>query len=312
MSEFHVHHHHTLTTHSENGGQRLVFSIVLNLTITIAEIIGGFLSGSLALLSDALHNFSDTVSLGISLAAYKVSQRRPDRKNTFGYRRAQIIGAFVNLVTLVIIAITLMKEAVERYFDPQVIRGDVMLVVAVIGLLANLATAALLHRQSKESLNIRSAFVHIMGDAFSSVGVVLAGILINLYQLYITDTILTLLISVYILYHSSQLLRQTINILMQAVPSGIEIEEVIADIKGIDAVQDMHHVHVWQLDETQSNLEAHIVIDACKIEDMTQIKQAIKQHLATQFNITHATLEFELNECDSHTWINCYEGEHGQ
>ena len=287
--------------------RRLGLSILLNLTITLAEIIGGLYSGSLSLLSDALHNFSDTASLGISLVALNISGRGADRKKTFGYRRAQIIGALINLVTLVLIAFYLIKEALERYFDPRPILGPVMLVVAVVGLLANLATAALLYRQSKKNLNIRSAFIHILGDAFSSVGVVVAGILITRYQFYLADTLLTLLISAYLLIHSIQALRQSINILMQGVPEGLDIDEIVTAVKSIDDVLDIHHLHVWQLDETQSNLEAHIVIEENKLDNMTEIKNAIKNRLESSFNITHTTLEFELDDCQHDDLVNCFD-----
>jgi cobalt-zinc-cadmium efflux system protein len=307
-----IHNHPQDAEIVTNGAvtSRLALSILLNLIITLAEILGGLISGSLSLLSDALHNFSDTASLGISLATVKISARNPDRQKTFGYRRAQIIGALINLVLLVVVAIYLIMEAIERYMHPQPIQGRVMLIVAVIGLLANLATAALLYRQSRGSLNIRSAFIHILSDAFSSVGVVIAGLLITRFQLYVADTLLTLLISAYILIHSAMLLRQTVNILMQGVPEGIDIDMIIAAVRSVEDVQDIHHVHIWQLDESITNLEAHIVIDQCKIEDMTCIKQAIRQRLASSFNITHSTLEFEFEDCGTHSIESCYEVEH--
>jgi len=309
MSKIHTHSDETDLAKDSDTPRRLALSILFNLAITLAEIIGGLISGSLSLLSDSLHNLTDTTSLAISLVAVKVSTRGPDRRRTFGYRRAQIIGALVNLLTLVLIAIYLIKEAVERYFTPRPIQGTVMLVVAVIGLLANLATAALLYRQSKDNLNIRSAFVHILGDALSSVGVVVAGILIIRYQLYIADSVLTLLIAAYILIHSSLLLRQTINILMQGVPEGINIEEIITAVKSVQDVQDIHHIHVWQLDESLSTLEAHIVIDQRNYDDMACIKQAIKKQLAGSFNITHSTLEFEFVNCEGDPLATCYETE---
>ncbi len=309
MSKVHQNPINGINGKNGEAASRLVLSIILNLIITLAEIVGGVISGSLSLLSDALHNFSDTASLGISLAAVRISARSPDRQKTFGYRRAQIIGALVNLILLVLVAFYLITEAVQRYFNPQPIQGGVMLIVAVIGLLANMATAALLYRQSKGNLNIRSAFVHILSDAFSSVGVVIAGLLIIRYQLYLADTLLTLLISAYILVHSGFLLRQTVNILMQGVPEGIDIDKIVEAVKSIDEVQDIHHVHIWQLDESQSNLEAHIVIDQEKMDDMTCIKQAIRECLASSFNITHSTLEFEFEDCDTHKIESCYEVE---
>ena len=179
----HQHHHHHIEVRGSE--RRLAISIVLNLVISVAEVVGGLLSGSLALLSDALHNFSDTASLCISLSARRIGRREATSVKTFGYKRAEIIGAFVNLVTLVLIALYLIKEAVERFFNPQPIDGTIMLVVAVIGLAANVATAVLLFRDAKESLNIRSTFLHIITDAVSSVGVVLGGVLILYYDVYL-------------------------------------------------------------------------------------------------------------------------------
>jgi cobalt-zinc-cadmium efflux system protein len=293
--------------HTRDGSdtRRLAVSAALNLIITLAEVIGGVVSGSLALLSDALHNFSDTASLLISLAALRLSQRRPDRRNTFGYRRAQILGALLNLLSLIAIAVFLVVEAVERYYQPRPVRGDVMLIVAVVGLAANLVTAALLHRSSQQSLNIRSAFIHILGDAFSSVGVVLGGFVIFAFGWHFVDALLTLAISLFILFHSLIMLRQTLNILMQAVPDGLDVAEIVADVRQIENVLDFHHVHVWQLDEAHANLEAHLVVCKENPEEVTQIKQNVKLRLASAYNISHSTLEIEFSPCQAGE--SCYE-----
>lgn len=293
----HHHGHHHSHHHAPGSEKRLGWSIALNLLITIAEVVGGLLSGSLALLSDALHNFSDTASLGISLVARRMSRRAATQEKTFGYKRAEIIGAFVNLITLVLIAVLLIKEAVERLLEPQTIDGLTMLVVAVIGLLANVITAVLLYRDSKDSLNIRSAFLHIVADAVSSVGVVLGGLLIMFYNIPIVDALLTVFISLYILWHSYGMLRETVDILMEGTPKDLNVDHLLASIQEIDHVLDMHHLHVWQLDEQHTALEAHIVIDKAHLEQMETIKQAIKTELADHFGITHSTLEFELIPC---------------
>ncbi len=293
------HHHHDLP-HSDRagGGARLGFSIALNLIITIAEVVGGLISGSLALLSDALHNFSDTSSLAIAYAARRYAKRAPDRLKTFGYKRAEIIGAFVNLITLVLIALFLIKEGVSRMLDPQPIDGPVMLVVAVIGLLANVGTALLLWRDARHSLNIKSAFLHIITDAVSSVGVVLGGLLILWYDVYLVDPILTLGISVYILFHSYRMLRRTVDILMEATPPDLDLDAVLRAVEALDHVIDMHHLHVWQLDDEHAALEAHIAIEKGDLERMEEIKEAVKRLLAERFHIAHSTLEFEFVPCD--------------
>jgi cobalt-zinc-cadmium efflux system protein len=300
-SHDHGHHHHG----KDQTIGRLWISIILNFIITAAEFIGGIISGSLALLSDALHNLNDTTSLGISLVARKISKKEANRDKTFGYKRAEIIGAFINLITLVIIALFLIKEGVERFYNPQPIDGMVMFIVAIIGLLGNIITAILLYRDSTENLNLRSAYIHILSDAFSSVGVIIAGVLILWYQLYIIDTILTLIIAGYILWHSYYMLRQTINILMESTPANIEVPNVQQAMAKVSGVLDVHHLHVWRLDEHNILLESHVVIDEEKIDQMESIKSALKKLLSTNFDIHHSTLEFELEPCKEHHESPC-------
>lgn len=300
-SHDHGHHHHG----NDQTIGRLWISIILNFIITAAEFIGGLISGSLALLSDALHNLNDTTSLGISLVARKISKKEANRDKTFGYKRAEIIGAFINLITLVIIALFLIKEGVERFYNPQPIDGMVMFIVAIIGLLGNVITAILLYRDSTENLNLRSAYIHILSDAFSSVGVIIAGILILWYQLYIIDTILTLIIAGYILWHSYYMLRQTISILMESTPADIEIPNVRQAMAKVKGVLDIHHLHVWRLDEQNILLESHVVIDEENMGQMESIKTALKNLLSNNFDIHHSTLEFEFEPCEKHHESPC-------
>lgn len=298
MAHNHDHHHQHHGEDSTIG--RLWVSIALNLIITLAELIGGIISNSLALLSDALHNFNDTASLGISLAARKISNREANKDKTFGYNRAEIIGAFVNLITLVLVALYLIKEGIQRFFNPQPIDGMIMFVVAVIGLLGNFITAGLLFSKSKDNINIRSAYIHILSDGLSSIGVIIGGILILNYQLYIVDTILTLIIGVYILWHSYHMLRTTIDILMESTPGDINLNKVITSMSAVDGVQDIHHVHVWRIDESQVCLESHVVIEESELKKMEEIKSRLKKLLNEDFDITHSTLEFEFEPCDDH------------
>lgn len=307
----HSHHDHSHHHHHDHGKDttegRLMISIVLNLIITLAELVGGIVSNSLSLLSDALHNFSDTASLGISLAARKISGREPNKDKTFGYRRAEIIGAFVNLVTLVLVALFLIKEGVERFFNPQPIDGMVMFIVAIVGLLGNFITAFLLFSKSKDNINIRSAYVHILADGMSSVGVIIGGILIIQYQLYVVDTILTVLIGLYILWHSYHMLRTTIDILMESTPGDLDIDQVITAMSRVQDVQDIHHVHVWRLDENHICLESHVVISKADLDKMEALKTHLKDLLDTEFDISHSTLEFEFEPCEEHVGSPCNE-----
>ena len=299
MAHSHNHgHHHNHGSDASIG--KLWISILLNLTITLAQFIGGIVSNSLALLSDAVHNLNDTASLGISLAARKISNKGVNNSKTFGYKRAEIIGAFINLITLVIVALFLIKEGVERFFDQQTIDGLTMLWVSIIGLLGNVITAVLLHKDSKDNLNMRSAYIHIMSDAMSSVGVIIGGWLIYKYQFYIVDTILTILIGGYILYHSYHMLRETIDILMESKPEEIDLKELEQKMMDIEHVNEIHHIHVWRLDESQIMLECHVAIDKDDLTMMESIKRTIKKMLHDEFEITHSTLEFECEPCTAH------------
>lgn len=299
----HHHHHHD----KDQTIGRLWISILLNGIITLAEFVGGILSGSLALLSDALHNLNDTASLGISLVARKISVRDANTGKTFGYKRAEIVGALINLVTLVVIALFLIKEGIERFYNPQPIDGTVMFVVAVIGLLGNVITAMLLYRSSKDNLNIRSAYIHILSDGLSSVGVIVAGWLILQYQWYVVDTIMTLAIAGYILWQSYYMLRETIDILMEGTPGEIDLSEVSGGMLAVAGVRDVHHLHVWRLDEENILLESHIVIDKEELPRMEEIKNRLKTVLEERFHIHHSTLEFEFEPCRDHPENPCNE-----
>lgn len=290
----HHHHHHNI---DDTSIWKLWISIVLNLIITLAEFVGGILSNSLALLSDAVHNLNDTLSLIISLVARKISKKGVNQDKTFGYKRAEIIGAFINLITLVIVALFLIKEGLERFFDPQPIDGFTMFWVAIVGLFGNFITAALLFKESKDNLNMRSAYIHILSDGLSSVGVIIGGWLIYKYEWFIVDTILTIGIGVYILYHSYHMLRETIDILMQSKPTGLDLTELKTAMQVIDKVCGIHHLHVWQLDETQVMLECHVVIKEEDLHQMEELKSSLKQLLHDDFNIYHSTLEFEFEPC---------------
>jgi cobalt-zinc-cadmium efflux system protein len=295
----HNHHHHQ-TNVDDSSIWKLWVSIFLNLTITLAQVIGGIIANSLALLSDAVHNFNDSMSLVTTLVTKKIAKREASSSKTFGYKRAEIIGAFANLITLVIVALFLIKEGIERFIAPEPIDGLTMFWVAMIGLAANLITAALLWKNSKDDINMRSAFIHILSDALSSVGVIIGGWLIIQYDWYIIDTILTILIGSYILWHCYHMLRETIDILMEAKPENINIDELKVTMADIDKVCGVHHVHVWRLDEHSTLLESHIVIEKEDLDEMETIKSSIKKLLHDKFEIYHSTLEFEFEPCNDH------------
>jgi len=289
MSE--QHHHHV----EDLGDKRLGLAIAINMLLTVAQVVGGIISGSLSLIADALHNFSDAASLLIALVARKIGRQPPDLIRTFGYKRAEVIATLINLVSLVLVGFYLIYEALWRVFEPQVIEGWTVIIVAAIALVIDVATAIITFSMSKNSMNIRAAFLHNVSDALASVGVIIAGTLILLYEWYWSDTLLTLFIAGYVLYQAATMLPKTIHILMQGTPEDISIDEVITCMQGVPGVLNVHHVHIWQLDEHQNALEAHVqLLDYQHIE---HIKPALKGELLQRFGISHSTLEFEQSIC---------------
>ena len=299
----HGSHEHSHRPGKDVGTTRLVLAIVFNALITAAEFIAGFVAGSLALVADAAHNLSDTASMGTSLVARKISTRAADNRRTFGYERAELIGAFINLLTLVLIALYLLVEAVQRALNPQPVDGMLMVWVGSITLVANLATAWVLHKPAQDSLNIKSAFVHIVADAMGSAAVIIGGVLIQRYGWAFVDPLLTALIAGYILMHSYGMLRETISILMESAPHNLDLDAVVRAVEHMPEVRNMHHVHVWRLDEHRVALEAHVEVTGIReLSELDRLKRQVKTLLHDQFAIDHATLEFEHGQCtDNHS-----------
>ena len=290
----HGHHHHHGDP-SEIGEKRLWWAVGANILLTLPQVIGGIISGSLSLIADALHNFSDAASLLIALIAIRIGRKPPDQFKTFGYKRAETIAALINLTTLIIIGLYLCYEAIMRFITPEPIAGWTIVIVAGIALVVDILTALLTYSQSKNSMNMRAAFLHNLTDALASVGVIIAGTLILLYGWVWTDAAMTLLIAGYVLYHGLHEIPKVIHLLMEGTPEGIAIEDVISGMETQGGVQNVHHVHIWQLDEKRNALEAHVVID--DQGRMDEIKRELKQILKDRFSIEHSTLEFEHQKC---------------
>ncbi len=293
------HNHSHATHHHDHGsGTRLLITLLLNLGISLAQVIGGIISGSLSLLADAVHNVSDAGAIGVSYIALRVSRKEADRRRTFGYRRAETIGALINLVTLVVISLYLIGHGIERFFNPEEVDGVVMLVVGAIAFVEDLISALLLYRDSKHSLNIRSAFLHMVGDTLATVAVILGSLAIMFYNYYLIDPILTILISIYILLHSYGALRDTIRVLMDSAPAGFDYDAVVESMQRVEGVVDVHHVHVWNIDEERTALEAHVLVSNNTMSFVDGIKGKIKKELHDSFGIHHATLEMECEPCE--------------
>jgi len=298
---------HTHIHSSNHGDKKLIYAVSVNILLTFVQIVGGLISGSLSLIADAIHNASDAASLGIAIFARKIAKRPPDTFKTFGYKRAEIIAALINLTTLMLIGLYLVYEAIWRLYQPIEIEGWIVIVVAGIALLVDVITAALTYAMSKDSLNIRAAFLHNVSDVLSSIGVIIAGVVILLLGWVWIDALITFLIAGYILYQGFTEIPKTINILMDGTPEHLSIGEVISALENIDGVCNVHHVHIRQLDEHKNALEAHIVADR-SIEENESIKRKIKSRLRDEFLIKHTTLEFEHPDescCDPATHAMC-------
>lgn len=288
----HGHHH---GDPSEIGERRLWWAVSANILLTVAQVIGGILSGSLSLVADALHNFSDAASLLIALVAIRIGRKPPDQFKTFGYKRAETVAALINLTTLIIIGLYLCYEAILRFITPEPVAGWTVVIVAGIALVVDVFTALLTYSQSKTSMNIKAAFLHNVTDALASVGVIITGTLILLYGWVWTDAAMTLIISGYVLWQGFTQIPKVIHLLMEGTPEGLSLEAVTSAMEAVDGVNNVHHVHVWQLDEHRNALEAHVVLE--ESIDMDTLKIRLKKLLHDQFEIEHSTLEFEYKKC---------------
>jgi len=292
----HAHAHHHNPEHIQ--GQKLLWTTIINLSITLVQIVGGLISNSLSLLSDAIHNLGDSSALFIAFVAGKISRKKPDSKNTFGYKRIEILAALFNAVVLIAICIFLFYEAYKRFINPEPIHGALMLFVAVFGLIANLVSVLILNKEKDHNLNIKAAYMHLLGDTLSSVAVILGGLAIWLFEIYIIDPIITVLVGIYIIWHTWDIVKQTIDILMQSVPKGIDLDEIKSSIETIHGIDNMHHIHVWRLTDTQIHLEAHLNLEAnIDMRQMMEIKGKAEKMLKEHFGIGHITLQTGYQCC---------------
>jgi cobalt-zinc-cadmium efflux system protein len=291
----HEHHHEQ----QDLKGKKLFFTILLNIVITVAQVIGGLVSGSLSLLSDALHNFSDVLSLIVSYVATKLTQKKASINRTFGFKRAEILAAFVNAATLIIVAIILIKEAIERFLNPQEIESQLVIWLALLAIVANGFSVLLLKKESNDNINIKSAYLHLLTDMLASVAVLVGGLLMKYYQLFWVDSLLTLLIALYLIWVGYDLLRTSTKMLMLFTPDHIDLNAVVHSVNQLSKVKKLHHVHVWNLSDKELHLEAHLDLQAdINITEFNCLLQDIEKLLCDQFNINHVTIQPEFNKQD--------------
>jgi cobalt-zinc-cadmium efflux system protein len=284
------HHHHPVNE------KNLLVATFLNLLITVVQVAGSLLSGSIALLSDALHNLSDTFATFIAYMAIRIGKRNANPKKTFGYKRAEILSALLNAVILIVMSVFLTLEAYKRFYDQHEINSMIMILVAMIGLLANIISASILKRDAHKNINIKAAYVHLLGDALTSLMVVIGGVLIRFRQIYWIDPLITVLISLYIVREALVILKQAVNILMQSAPEHLDIQTIRKRVEAFPEINNMHHIHTWMLTDHEVHLEAHVeLINDLKLSQIDKIRQELASLLYEEFEIEHITLQFEFN-----------------
>jgi len=285
-------HHH----HGPNNKAGLLIALIITTSIMLLEFVGGLVTKSLALLSDSGHMLSDAGALALSLAAMWFAARKPSQNKTFGFHRFEILAALLNGVTLFVIAAFIVAEAIERLAAPPEVASGSMIVIAVIGLLANLASAWFLMRKGdvKENVNVRSAYLHVIGDALGSVGAIIAGLFMLAFSWYIADPIISIVVALLILKSAWGIIQTTVHILMEGAPATVKPEEVTAMLKGIDGVKDVHDMHIWTITSGLDSLSCHLVVDD-RSDCQTILQQSLRE-LEKRFGLKHATIQIEKSE----------------
>ncbi len=283
---------------------RLIFTIILNLLITVAQIAGGIISGSLALISDAIHNLSDTVSVILAYIAQLLSLKPSTKQSTFGYKRAEILAAFINAVALIAISGYLIFEAVDRLLKPQPVDARWMFWLGLLGLMANGLSVLVLEREKNKNINIKAAYLHLLGDALTSLAVIAGAGLIWFFNVVWVDAVVTILIGVYLLVHTSKLLAESVMILMQMAPKSFDGKRVEEQLLNISGIRRVYHIHVWNLTDKILHFECHIELENdFRVSETNGINEAVRKLLHDDFDIDHVTIQFEFGlpkktDCD--------------
>jgi len=298
-------HHHTHGAEKDISQRNLLASAILNLGITVAEIAGGLISNSLALLSDAMHNLGDTSAVVIAYFANRISKKDYSDKKTFGYKRIEILAALLNAVVLLVIIVYLFIEAFHRLKSPEPIKGRIMFVVAVIGFAGNLVSVLLLKRDSVRNINVRAAYLHLLGDTVSSVLVILSAVLIYFFRLFWIDPLVTIFLGLYLLKGTWEILRQALGILMQETPQGLDLAAIKKELESLPEIDNIHHVHAWNLTDREIHFECHVDLRKdVKVSETDSINEKIRTLLTTRFGIAHVTVQHEYNCCGDKNLIH--------
>ncbi len=296
----HNHSHNHTHNHNDLKGRNLLISILLNIGITVAQVIGGILSGSLALLSDALHNFSDVLSLVVSYFANKLTKKKASFHKTFGYKRAEILAAFINASTLIIVAVLLIIEAINRFKNPQEIESNLVIWLSVIAILGNGFSVLLLKKDAEANMNMKSAYLHLFTDMMASVAVLIGGLLMKYYQVFWVDSVLTFIIALYLIWMGYDLLKTSTKVLMLFTPDAIPIKKIVNEINAFESIKNVHHVHVWQLNEDEIHLEAHIDFNQdITLSQFDTILHEIEDLVFKKYDINHVNIQPEFGKDDA-------------
>lgn len=285
-------------SHNHNTNQvslsKLIFTIILNLIITVAQIIGGVISGSLALISDAIHNLSDTVSVILAWLAQVLSRKPSTMKSTFGYKRAEILAAFINSIALIAISVYLIFEAIERLLHPQPVDAKWMFWLGLLGLIANGISVFILEGEKNKNINMKAAYLHLLGDALTSLAVIVGAVLIWFFKIIWVDALVTILIGVYLLIHTWKLLKESVTILMQMTPAEINIAKIETRLIEVEGLRNIHHIHVWNLTDKLLHFECHLNLENdLMVSETTDICYKVRKILHEEFDIEHVTIQLE-------------------
>ena len=292
-----MHNHSHLGEIANQTTKRLMLSLTLTAAFVLVEVIASVFGNSLALLTDAAHNFTDVIALGLSWYALKIAAKPANAGKTFGYHRVGILVALVNSTTLILIAVGIFYEAYHRFITPPEVDSVILISVGTLAFLINAVTAWLVKDGSDHDLNLRSAFLHLMGDVMSTLGAVIAGVFIYFTKWNWLDPFVSVLIGLFILWNAWSILRQSIHILLESTPENIDIKEMVEKLHTIDGVRSVHDLHVWSINENLRMLSAHIVTDDISMRECSLIQQDINELLIHGYNIQHATLQIECEGC---------------
>ena len=307
MSNHTHHHNHTHNHVHTNNKKVLTISFIIIGLFMIVEILGGFIANSLALLSDGLHMFSDTVSLGVALIAFIYAEKNATSTKTFGYKRFEVLAALFNGITLLIISGVIIIEAIRRFFNPIKVQSTEMFIISVIGLIVNIIVAIIMFKSGDTShnLNMRGAFIHVLGDLLGSLGAIIASILIYVFNFTIADPIASILVSIIILKSAIGISRSSLNILMEGTPSHVNLDKIISTIINHNEIYNVHDYHVWTISNDMNALSCHAVVsETMSVQDCEGLLKKI-EHELLHLNIQHMTIQLETAQHDHDTSVLC-------